>query len=228
MGKLGEAKQVFKAFREWVNDTPLRIWGWIMGIIALIVGTLLIAFWLQQHFPPWYVWVGTVLAIIGIIGLSFIPYYNRTQKRLVLLIKRFGISLITDPRKKSSPVKRAYYYDVLLANSSPDKSLGILSISLQLEYKNKMKGFSPHIGDVTNDFGKVLHGEIPNNFRLEPNDSRSGILLFIEDYAGDEVGEAWEEAKIIVTDTQGNDSFSTPFYEIASRGEFPDALIKPY
>jgi hypothetical protein len=80
MGKWGEARQVFKAFWEWVNDTPLRIWGWIMGLVAFLVGILLVAFWLSQHFPPWYVWLGVALTITGIILFSFIPYYKRTIK----------------------------------------------------------------------------------------------------------------------------------------------------
>jgi hypothetical protein len=78
MGRRGKTKQVIRALKDWIKDTPLQIAGWIMSLIASIAGLIILSFWLQQHFPPYYVWIGFALTIFGIIMLSFIPYYKRT------------------------------------------------------------------------------------------------------------------------------------------------------
>lgn len=87
MGRKRETWQLLiKSFREWITDTPLRIWGWIVALIALVTGSVIAAIWLQDHFPPWYVWLGFVLAILGVIWLSFLPYYRRIKIRHVQVV----------------------------------------------------------------------------------------------------------------------------------------------
>jgi hypothetical protein len=74
-----ETKQVLRALKDWVNDTPLRIRGWVMLLIAFIGGLIISGTWLSKNLPPWYVWLAIALIIIGVIGLSFIPYYKRLK-----------------------------------------------------------------------------------------------------------------------------------------------------
>ena len=52
-----------------------------MGLTSLITGTIIVVAWLKKVFPPWYVWLGFVLIIFGIIWLSFLPYYNRVKHK---------------------------------------------------------------------------------------------------------------------------------------------------
>jgi hypothetical protein len=100
MGSRGAPKQVIGAFKDWVNDTPLRIVGWIMGLIALIGGAYLVIPWALQNFPPIRVWIGIVFVLFGIVWLSFIPYYKRRNIKshlkdkdtLIRAINRFQIT----------------------------------------------------------------------------------------------------------------------------------------
>lgn len=76
-----EARQIITAFKNWTTDTPKRVWGWAMAIIALIGAPAVVAFWLQQYSPPVYVWIAFILLIAGIIWISFIPYYRRSTEK---------------------------------------------------------------------------------------------------------------------------------------------------
>ncbi len=79
MGKKRETAQIITAFKNWINDTPFRIVGWIMFVLSFISGSIILGTWLSKNLPPWYVWLAIWLVIVGVIGLSFIPYIKRLK-----------------------------------------------------------------------------------------------------------------------------------------------------
>ena len=50
-----------------------------MSLILFIGGITALAIWLSKNFPPLYVWLGAVSVVVGVIGLSFMPYYKRAK-----------------------------------------------------------------------------------------------------------------------------------------------------
>ena len=89
MGKK-EAGQLYTASKDWITDIPLRLGGFIMAVILFIGRLLGIAIWLNQYLPPLYIWLAFGLAMIGIIWLSFLPYYKRVIKRESTLSKNIA------------------------------------------------------------------------------------------------------------------------------------------
>jgi len=83
MGRKEEKRQIFTAFKDWVNDIPLRIWGWVMSLIAFLASSIAVSVWFSQHFPPLYVWFGFVFVIVCVVVLSFLPYYKRNKSKSV-------------------------------------------------------------------------------------------------------------------------------------------------
>jgi len=83
-GWFKQSRQISTAFKDWFHDTPLRIGGWIMWLIAFMAGLVAVAIWFQQHFPPWYVWMGFAAVVFGSIMGSFIPYYRRSKTTIEL------------------------------------------------------------------------------------------------------------------------------------------------
>jgi MFS family permease len=77
-----ETKLIFEAFKDWFNDTPLRIRGWVVSLIVFLGGVTGISIWLAKNLPPWWVWISAVAIIFGVICLSFIPYYKRYKSRI--------------------------------------------------------------------------------------------------------------------------------------------------
>jgi hypothetical protein len=79
MGWKEEQWQTIKAIKDWIHDTPLRIWGWIIFLFAFIGGSIVLGTWLSKNLPPWYVWLSIALLVIGVIVISFVPYYKRVK-----------------------------------------------------------------------------------------------------------------------------------------------------
>lgn len=94
------ATQFIRAFRDWANDTPLRIRGLLTSLIALIASGFVVANWLQQHVPPWYVWFSFGIAICGIIWISFLPYYKRIKNKSVKITVLSAYQPNIPPNKK--------------------------------------------------------------------------------------------------------------------------------
>ena len=53
-----------------------------MFLIFFIGGVVGISGWLLKNVPPLYVWVCAITIIVGVIGLSFIPFYRRYKTRI--------------------------------------------------------------------------------------------------------------------------------------------------
>jgi hypothetical protein len=169
------------------------------------------------------------LAIIsGILTLCFaywviIDLYIKLESKPAILISRLGVLALTKPL--THPRKVEYFYHILIVNSSPDKTLGIIDIRLQLKYKNRTKYIPPYVGIPESELGKAEKGEISSNLLLQPNESKEGQLAFVEecDGEGKDVGLEFAHANIVIRDAQKRIYiFPTTFEKIASDYSFGD------
>ena len=148
----------------------------------------------------------SALAFFAFALWAIVDLCRKLESKPMLLIKSLGVIWLTDPTKQSFPCRMEYLYKVLIANSSSDKTLGIIDIRLQLKYKNRPKYIPPYIGIPESDSKNAEEGEIPGYMTLSPNESREGTIAFVEERNGNEeiLGDRHPilNANIIVKDTQ--------------------------
>jgi hypothetical protein len=134
-----------------------------------------------------YSGVNWVAVISGVLTLVFaywviVDLYLKLESKPAIILKELGMVALTLPTTR--PLRLEYYYNILIVNSSPDKTLGIIDIILELKYKSRTKYIFPFIGIPESDFGVIggaKKGEIPGNLLLQPNESREGQLVFVEE-----------------------------------------------
>jgi len=163
-------------------------------------------------------WVAITSGVLTV-GFAYwviVDLYVKVESKPMLLLRREGdIVLLEYPFKKESRDRFEYYWDVLIVNSSPDKTLGIIDIKLRLKYRNETKFISPYIGIPQSEYDdakpvkEVKEGVISSPIWLRPCESKEGILAFVEERSGKE--EAFGEyatvanlgeASIVITDAQ--------------------------
>lgn len=98
-----------------------------MYLVAFVSGSTALGIWVSKNFPPWYVWLGFVLVIIGIIGLSFMPYYNRIKRKLEIEVEKTWTKPIPLP---SGHVNGAIVARVHLR---PSRTMQLATIQLECE-----------------------------------------------------------------------------------------------
>jgi hypothetical protein len=148
------------------------------------------------------------LAIVsGVLTLGFaywviIDLYTKLESKPMLLFKSLGARLLTNRVNRNRPDfprRLEYLYNVVIVNSSPDKTLGIIDIRLQLKYKNQTKHIPPYVGVPPSDSGNAEEGVIPGTIWLQPNESKEGKLAFVEERSDK---EATQEVVIVIVDAQ--------------------------
>lgn len=155
--------------------------------------------------------VNWVAIISGALALGFaywviIDLYMKLKSKPMLLVRSHGGAVLAHSDKQNFPNRLEYFYDVLIVNSSPDKTLGIIDIELQLKYKNKTKHIPPYVGVPEDDFGFAKEGVISSPMWLQPNESKEGTLAFVEERSGEEKllrgRAAVPNINIVITDAQ--------------------------
>lgn len=178
MEQYRQTKHVFMAFKDWVANTPLRIWGWIMGLIAFIAGLILVAIWLQQHTPPWWVWIGFITAVLGVLMISFVPYYKRTITAVELFFDSDKCIWRSPIYYKNAQGEREYTYE--------DNIIYMVGIKSKNQVENvevKLVSVKPEI---------TLFGELVLNPRGIPKGSPSTFTINRDDTKYVEVIEWYE------------------------------------
>ena len=120
---------------------------------------------------------------------------------------------------KAHPSKIAWYYVINLTNASPVMPLGIRSIILEVTRGSTQKALRPAEGFVLADStGGDLVGEIPGALRLEPSESVSGVLVFVEEFWSDEEGAGNDANRILIIDSRDKEyRFSTDARQLTWR-----------
>lgn len=176
--------------------------------------------------------VNWVAIISGGLALGFaywviIDLSKKLESKPMLLVKSSGAAVLAYSDKQDFPDRLEYFYGVLIINSSPDKTLGIIEIQLQVKYKNKTKYIPPYVGVSESDFDFVPGGEISPPIWLQPNESKEGTLAFVEERSGEEKllrGQAAVRGtNIIITDAQKRKNlFPAPILKVA---KFPQGRV---
>jgi len=100
MSRKEAKRQIFKALKDWGNDVPFRMWGLITSLIAFLAGSIAVSIWLSRNLPPWYIWIGFIVVIVGVIWLSFLPYYRRSINKSVKIAVLSAYQPNKPPSKK--------------------------------------------------------------------------------------------------------------------------------
>jgi len=130
MRRKEEAKQFITAFKDWINDTPLRIYGWFIALTAIVLNAIFSITWLLQHLPPVQVWIGGILGIFGVIWLSFMPYYNRNKRKSVKIS-------VFDAYQPNKPPNKKGYINIDVEFSAKTSVLPIKISKIQLIVMNQ-------------------------------------------------------------------------------------------
>lgn len=145
------------------------------------------------------------LAIIsGILALGFaywviVDLYLKLESRPAILVRGLGGVALTLPTTRLRRLE--YFYHILIVNSSPDKTLGIIDIRLQLKYKNSTRYVPPYVGIPGTECGEPQKGEISSNMLLQPNESKEGQLAFVEEFDIKKGAPGWPQ-NVIIMDAQ--------------------------
>lgn len=121
---------------------------------------------------------------------------------------------------KAQPSKVAWYYMINLTNASPVMPLGIRSIILEVQRGPTQKALRPITGFILADStGHDLVGEIPGDLRLEPSESVSGVLAFVEEFWSDDGGSTGNDSnQILIIDSRDKEyRFSTDARQLTWR-----------
>jgi hypothetical protein len=180
-------------------------------LIAIVASTISWIPPIQQTIenltPNWHVnWFGILFPIIlfAFAVWTIVELCKKLEAKPELFIRYLGAALLTNPAKQQSH-RVEYFYRALFINSSPEKTLGIIDIRLQLRYKNATRYIPPYLGIPQSDFENAEKGEIPSNMLLQPNESKDGILAFVDELSGNEgpVDKlVLDNAQIFVMDAQ--------------------------
>lgn len=131
-------------------------------------------------------WLAIVSGAVALIFALWIivDLCRKLESKPNLLVKSFGVALLTDPGKhKKATWKVEHYFHVLIFNSSPEKSLGIIDICLEMKDKNnKIRFVPPYLGIPDSELGTPEKGDIPSRIPLQPSDSIEGNLAFVVEY----------------------------------------------
>lgn len=173
--------------------------------------------------PPFAVFfrdsgVNWVAIISGALALGFaywviIDLYIKLKSKPMLLVRSSGGEVIVHRDKQSFPIGFQYFYNVSIVNSSPDKTLGIIDIELQVKYKNKTKHIllcdcvPPSDFCLAGGFGLAAERLISSpTIWLQPNESKECILAFVEEHRAKEEllsgGAVLPDLNIVITDAQ--------------------------
>lgn len=177
-----------------------------LGGIAFVVS------WVPQIAASFRISGVNWLAIIsGVLALGFaywviIDLHIKLESKPTLILRSLGGALLTDPNKQKFPYRLEYFYNVLIVNSSPDKTLGIIDIRLQLKYKNQTKHIPPYVGVPKSDLNNAEEGVISSPIWLQPNDSKEGKLAFVEERSANDKPlsgrKMGEDAAIVIVDSR--------------------------
>ncbi len=199
-----------KSLAEYGGAVVKCWWTMLIGITATIIGLGLdfgeTTGIVLLQVPTWF---ARTLWIVGlIVALLVGPFWAfhrvrlerdkakaRLENRPTLWIRRKGVAI--DP---SNPGPVAWYYEVNIANPSPEKALGIRSALLEIKHEHSSHTLKSVVGKVFE--GKIKDaplGDIPNTFYLQPGQAISGYLVF-EGGVGD-----YDSAQIILVDSQDNE-----------------------
>jgi hypothetical protein len=181
-------------------------------VVMTLGGIAFVVSWVPQIATFFRISGVNWLAIIsGVLALGFaywviIDLHIKLESKPTLILRSLGGVLLTNPNKQNFPRKIEHLYNVLIVNSSPDKTLGIIGIKLQLKYKNQTKYLLPYVGIPKSDFGNAEAGVIHSPIWLQPNDSKEGKLAFVEErsasdkpLSGRKMGE---DTAIVIVDSR--------------------------
>jgi len=151
--------------------------------------------------------VNWVAIISGALTLGFaywviIGLYIEFKSKPMLLVRSSGNVVLTHSDEQNISNRLEYVYGLAIVNSSPNKTLGIIDIELQLKYKNKTKHIRPYVGVPEDDFGFAKEGVISSPIWLQPNEVEEGTLAFVEERSGEEKLLRDPDANILITDAQ--------------------------
>jgi hypothetical protein len=175
-------------------------------LVMTLGGVAFVASWVQpiEAFVK-YSGVNWLAVISGVLTLGFaywviVDLYLKLESKPMILIRGLGGVGLTLPATR--PRKIQYFYHILIANSSPDKTLGIIDIRLQLKYKNGTRYILPYVGVPKSEFGEPQKGEIPSSMLLQPNESKEGHLAFVDEFEIEEGSPSLGPHNIIIMDAQ--------------------------
>jgi hypothetical protein len=175
-------------------------------LVMTLSGVAFVVSWVQPIAAlVKYSGVNWLAIISGILALGFAYWviadlYLKLESKPAILIKGLGGVGLTLP--STIPRKIEYFYHILIVNSSPDKTLGIIDIRLQLKRKSSTRYIVPYVGVPESEFGEPQKGEIPSNMLLQPNESKEGQLVFVEEFDTAEDSTIVWPNKIIIMDAQ--------------------------
>jgi hypothetical protein len=179
--------------------------------VMTLGGVAFVLSWMPQFAAVFRIsGINWVAITSGVLTICFaywviVDLYMKLESKPMLLVRSVGGSVLARSDEDSFPVRLEYFYGVLIINSSPDKTLGIIDIELQLKYKNKTKYILPYVGVPKSDFDNAKEGVISSPIRLQPNESREGTLAFVEERSEEKLlrgKEAVPDMNIIITDAQ--------------------------
>ena len=162
------------------------------------------------------IWIiGILLTLIGANFLAFCRVRKQRQETLTsvdgkpdLWFRSMARENLTDPRmpeNRHGNRRVAWAFNVNLANTSPVHVLGIHSIILQVPHAEYTEELRPYVGQLSSDFGTECVGDIPDWFLSQPSEAKTGTLLFLEKRSNCSNDNTWDETRIVVTDSQGNE-----------------------
>ena len=198
--------------RGW-KSWPFLLWEVVVSPVAGVVAGVF-------NDPVIGTVVGVALVLIGLVSVwagatASAPFKQRNEARqlaykarkqrdtLSLWIREMGSAV--DPLQVSSLQKHVacWYFDVNIANRSPDKPLGIRSVVLEIRRGDTVSTLRAIQGEpFAGTLRDAPKGEIPNSFRLEPEEPISGYLVFPEERWSDEDGDTYDSTVIMLIDSQ--------------------------
>jgi hypothetical protein len=174
----------------WIFKDVVTAAGLVIMALIFVTGAIGLGFNVQGIRNTAILWGLNLFELIScIFTFSFFVVVFRLIKRLnqyekdslSLWIRRMGLQLVEDPQKQQYPYHIAWYFDVNISNRSKIQFLGIRSILLKIKYSEKTILLRPFLGIPKGELPNLPNGEIESSFTLGPAESKSGVLLFVEE-----------------------------------------------
>ena len=212
--------------RESIKEYLPALLRWWYLLLAFIIGDVLGIVTIISPIKHVSGWVWITIGIVALLIAQFMAFHtvrverDKFKSQLVakpsLWIRGMHFLLLTDPRVKENTMwNTAWAFNVSIANMSPDTPLNIRGIIISLNPNMRLR---PFIGKPNSEYkndNEVPVGNLGGNLYLQPNESKEGVLLFVNEAKR----STWEnqpaenksfETLITLIDNQGKEySFPT-------------------